>query len=158
MVRIVATVLIGVQALLPPGMCLCPFVPSVTHRQQLKTAPAIPLSAAHTDESRCSCPACVTAARIETPPSGEPTAADLDAPHEHQPLPTPAAPCSGCPVSVAGVSARAVILDASEQGPLVTAVHFVAPVVEVVLPRAARPPLTTPVAPPLFVRHCALLI
>lgn len=160
MFRIVATILVGVQALLPPGMCLCQFVPSATHRQELRTAHAVPPATdTHTDDSCCSCPACRPAARTDMSPSGEQTAADLDAPHEHHPLPTPASPCSGCPVVAAGPLARAAILDAPERAPLTYTVHFVTPLVEVVLARADRPRLTTiPPDSPLFVRHCAFLI
>jgi hypothetical protein len=159
-VRVVVTILVGVQALLPPGMCLCQFVPSATHRQELRTPPAIPpATATHTDDSCCSCPACRPMARTDAPPPGEQTTPDLEAPHEHHPLPTPAAPCSGCPVVAAGPLARAVILDAPEQAPLANAVHFVAPLVEVVSARADRPYLTPiPAASPLFVSHCAFLI
>jgi hypothetical protein len=153
-IRIVAIVLIGVQALLPPGMCLCRIVPPATHRQELGAAPA----PAHTDSSCCSCPACQPVAWTDTPPPNEPTAADLDTPHEPHPLPTPASPCSGCPVVTAGPVARAVILDAPERAPLAATAHFVAPTVEVVSSRADRPSFTTPIASPLFVRHCALLI
>ncbi len=59
----------------------------------------------------------------------------------------------------AGPAARVAILHAPEQAPLDTAVHFVVSTVESAAPRADRlPPLFAPATPPLFVRHCALLI
>lgn len=161
MIRFVATILVGVQALLPPGTCLCQFVPFATARQTLKIAPAVatpPSLTAHTDDSCCSCPACRPSDQAATPPAGEQTVTDRETPHEHHRLPTPASPCSGCPVVTAGPSARAVILSAPEQAPLITTVHFVVPTVEVALPRADRQNLPAPTALPLFVRYCAFLI
>lgn len=158
MIRIVVTILVAVQALLPPGMCLCQFVPTGTITPQAhETAPTSQPSVA-VEESCCSCPAC-RAAPAATPPSHEQAATDREAPHERHPLPTPTSPCSGCPVVSAGPAARAAILPAPEQVPLDTTVHFVVPAVEATAPRADRPNLlVAPAAPPLFVRHCALLI
>jgi hypothetical protein len=160
-IRLGATILIAVQALLPPGMCLCEFVPSgASTRQAHAPAPAPPTSAAaHVDESCCSCAACRAAVPAAPPSSYEQAATDCGDPHERHPLPTPASPCSGCPVVSAGPAARVAILLAPEQAPLDAAVHFVVARVEAAAPRAARPnPVVATAAPPLFVRHCALLI
>lgn len=159
MIRIVVTFLVAVQAMLPPGMCLCQFVPfaAITH-QAPETVPASPASiTAHVDESCCSCAACRSPVATAQPDDRAGT--DRDPPPEHHPLPTPTSPCSGCPVVSAGPAARVAILCVPEQAPFDTVVHFVVSTVEAVQPRAARPNLlVNPVAPPLFVRHCALLI
>lgn len=59
----------------------------------------------------------------------------------------------------AGPVARVAILLAPEQAPLDATVHFVVSTVESAAPRADRlNPRFAPATPPLFVRHCALLI
>jgi hypothetical protein len=156
-IRIV-TILVAVQALLPPGMCPCQFVPfTAAPLAAHETTPASLPLAAHVDESCCSCPACRSVAPVAPSAAEEPAATDREAPHERHP--TPASPCSGCPVVSAGPVARVVILLAPEQAPLDTTVNFVVSTVESAAPRADRlNPLFAPVTPPLFVRHCALLI
>ncbi len=159
-VRVVVTILVAVQALLPPGMCPCQFVPfTAAPLAAHETTPASPPLAAHVDESCCSCPACRSVVPVAPAAAEEPAATDREAPHERHPLPTPGSPCSGCPVVSAGPVARVAILPALEQAPLDTTVHFVVSTVESAAPRADRwNPLFAPVAPPLFVRHCAFLI
>lgn len=158
-IRIAATILVAVQALLPPGMCWCQFIPcvSVASPSTQEPAPApSPSATAHADESCCSCPACRTAVPVAPAPSDEQS--DRQAPDEHS-LPTPTSPCSGCPVVSAGPLARVVILHAPEQIPLETVFQFVVTTIEATSPRPCRPTfLATLAAPPLFVRHCALLI
>jgi hypothetical protein len=157
-IRVAATILVAVQALLPPGMCFCQFVPSVpVARQAYETAPP-PRPSVADEEPCCSCPACRAAVTaVPVPHDQAPT--DREPPQKHDPLPAPPAPCSGCPVVAAGPVGRVVILTATEQAPLDLAVQFVAPSVEVTIRRTDRPDPSPPSAtPPLFVRHCALLI
>ena len=161
MIQIVLTILVAVQALLPPGMCPCQFVRfTPAPFPAPETTPASQsLTAAHVDETCCSCPACRSVAPVAPAAAEEPAATDSEATHERHPVPTPASPCSGCPVVSAGPVARVAILLAPEQVPLDTTIHFVVSTVEPAAPRPdRRNPLFAPVAPPLFVRHCALLI
>ncbi len=154
-IRIFATILVAVQALLPPGMCLCQLVPigAVPHRAHESASASLPAA-----EVPCrSCAACRGAVPAATPPlADERAATDREAPHEH-PLPTP--PCSECPVVSAGPAARVAILPATQQAPLDPAVHFVVPTAETTRRHTARPHhFVAPTAPPLFLRHCAFLI
>ncbi len=152
-IRILATILVAVQALLPPGMCLCQLVPVGAIPRRAHES-AFPLAA---EELCCSCAACrgaVPAAPL--PLADERAATDREAPHE-RPLPTP--PCSGCPVVSAGPAARVAILPATQPAPLDPAVHFVVPAAETTRRHTARPNhFFAPTAPPLFLRHCAFLI
>jgi hypothetical protein len=164
-IRVIATILIAVQALLPPGMCFCQFVHSgpVASRQAHAPAPSPqPSVTLHVEDSCCSCPACRKATEAVTPQAQEQAEPEREAPHERHPAPaspSPTPPCSGCPVVAAGPVARAAILPAPEQAPLDAAVPFVLPAVEADSPHADRPGLlVAPVTPPLFVRHCAFLI
>lgn len=157
MARIVVTFLVAIQAVLPPGMCLCQFVPiAATPRPVHETAP-VSQPAVAAEESCCSCSACRKTS-IATLASHEPAATDREAPHEHRSLPTPVSPCSGCPVVSAGPASRVAILSAPEQAPLDTAVPFVIPTVEPVPACTDRPHCLVSPAAPLFVRHCAFLI
>lgn len=161
MIRIVVTFLVAFQSLVPPGMCLCQFVPAVAAPHQAREVPpAFPTSvAAHIEDASCWCAACQKAAPAAAPRSHEQTGPECETPHERHSLPTPTSPYSGCPVVCAGPAARVAILCAPEQAPLDTAVHFVVSTVEAVSTRADRPTLLVkPAAPPLFVRHCAFLI
>lgn len=160
MIRLVATILVGVQALLPPGMCLCQFVPfaATTRQTHENTLAAPPSAVAHTDTSCCLCPACRSES-APTTPADEQAAPEREAPNERHQLPTPTSPCSGCPLVSAGPAARVAVLPALEQAPLDTPAHFVVTVVEATAIRAGRPGLVmAPPTPPLFMRHCALLI
>lgn len=166
-IRIVATILVTVQALLPPGMCFCQFVhfgqvtPHHAHESTLA-----PKTVASVDESGCSCPACRPAASAATSQIHEQVVASTETAREHRPpsaptlpSPNPQSPCSGCPVVAAGPIGRVVIPTVTEQAPLGLAARFVERFVEVVAPRANRPaPALYPTTQPLFVRHCALLI
>lgn len=158
-IRVIATILIAAQALLPPGMCLCQFVPTApVSRQSHEPVPAPLPVATHAEETCCSCPACRAAAPA-APVSHDRAPADREHPQKHDPAPTPTAPCSGCPVVEAGPVGRLAILTITEPVSLDLAVQFVSPSTEAAVRPADRPdhsPL--PAAPPLFVRHCALLI
>lgn len=157
--RVIATILIAVQAMLPPGMCFCQFVHSgpVASHHAHETSPPQPV-AVRVDESCCSCPAC--RAPIPTVPAPHDQApTDREPAPEPDPLPVPSAPCSGCPVVAVGPVGRVAILPATEQISLDFAVQFVASPVEVAHRLAERPaPAPPPTVQPLFVRHCALLI
>lgn len=157
-IRSVAIILVAVQALLPPGMCLCQIVSfGVTTPQAHETAHPTSIT---DDKSCCSCAACRVAAPAATPLlADQQIATDREAPDEHNLLPTPSAPCSGCPVVAAGPAARVAVLPATEQAPLDPAVPFVVLTDEATPHRATRPNLFfAPAAPPLFVRYCAFLI
>lgn len=161
-IRFVATILMTAQALLPPGMCPCQFVPARTvPRQATESAEAAPPpSAVHVDDSCCSCPDCRKAVPHRPTPrdaDDRPVANDDPAPERQRP--NPVSPCSGCPVVSAGPVARAAVLTAPENASLDDVVRPVALTVETTSPRAARTNRSVaPPAPPLFVRHCALLI
>lgn len=158
MIRFVATILVAVQALLPPGMCLCQFVPLGGTARPTSDPVFSPL-VAHVEDDGCRCVACQKAAPAAASRPHEQTETDCEAPHERDPLPTPASPCSGCPVVSAGPAARVALPSAPEQAQFDTAAPFVVSTVEGFSTRAARPALLVkPAAPPLFVRHCAFLI
>jgi hypothetical protein len=150
-IRVAATILVALQALLPPGMCVCQVVPcgpGLRHE-------ALPSDGACEAEDSCrSCPAHGTA----DPATPLHTAAtDLTGDHDH-PAPAPSSPCPGCPVVSAGPLARTAILPATAQAPPPAA--LVAVLTEPSAPEApGGPPLAfgSP-GSPLFVRHCALLI
>ena len=158
MIRFVATILVAVQALLPPGMCLCQFVPfGVTARQA--SDPVFSPLVAHVEDDGCCCIGCQKAAPVASSRPHEQAETECEAPHERDPLPKPISPCSGCPVVSAGPAARVALAPVPEQAPLDTAVPFVVSTVEGVSTRVDRPALLVkPAAPPLFVRHCAFLI
>lgn len=162
MIRIVVTFLVAFQSLVPPGMCLCQFVPcEVNSRSKKETAPATPASlTVSAAEPCCSCAAWQSAARTTATSPANRAASDREAPREHScPHPVPGEPWPDCPVASAGPEARAVILPATEQVAPATAVHFVLLTDEVTCRRANRPdPFFTASAPPLFVRYCAFLI
>ncbi len=159
MIRIAVTLLVVLQAVLPPGMCLCWLVPHVaTARPELGSVPTSPTSTAN--EPCCTCTSCRVAHTPTTTPTGEQTAKG----HETQsdlpaPLPVPPAPCSGCPTVTAGPEAQAAILTGAEQTPTDTAIYLVFLTDEVIRPRVERPrPVPASAATPLFVRYRALLI
>ena len=153
--RVVVTLLVAVQALLPPGMCVCQFVPVTTAARPVHgTALAIPTA---TDESCCDCPACRNAAHAVTPPTHAPAVTDTDARPERPPL--PASPCTGCPVVTACPAARLAILPAPAPAPLDIAVAIFLWHVDPAPRRIDRPhPAFTHATSPRFARCCALLI
>jgi hypothetical protein len=161
-IRIVVTFLVAFQSLVPPGMCLCQFVPCAVNPRSKETAPAMPASrTASAAEPCCSCAARWSAAGTKAlSPAGDRAALDREALPKHScPHPAPGEPWPDCPVVSAGPEARAAILPAAEQAAADTAVHFGLLIVEASSPRAVVANLlVAPSAPPLFVRHCALLI
>lgn len=156
-IRIVVTILVGVQAVLPPGTCLCRLVtfgPITRPSHALALLAQLPVA---DEETCCSCPACRSADPAEKVPHGR--APTDDPAQKHHPVPTPSAPCSDCPVVSAGPAGRVTILTATEPAPFDLAVQFVAPSAGVATGRANRPhPSHPPAGTPLFVRHRALLI
>lgn len=151
-IRVVVTLLVAVQTLLPPGTCPCQFVSFAAHAPPSHESASAPLIS----EDAC-CPACCAAAA--TPSAQEQVPSDRETPHEHHQHPTPGPPCSGCPVVSAGPAARMTVLTAPEQAPLDTTGRPVVLTTEATSPRTERSNLlVAPTAPPLFVRHCALLI
>jgi hypothetical protein len=158
MTRAVVALLIALQALLPPGMCLCQVTPFEPTTRQA-AAPLRVAARAAEDEECCSCPACRKARPAVAPQAArDAIPSDLAAPHDHH-TPAPAPPCSGCPIVSAGPLARTAILPAPEQAPPPASVHFVVPTEPAApdIAAVATPAFTSP-SPPLFVRHCAYLI
>ena len=157
-IRIVVTFLVALQAIVPPGACLCQFVPFESTTRPVKgAAPALHIThTASAAEPCCSCVACRTAPNASTPtPLGNGTATSRETAAEHS-CPSPHAPCSGCPAVSAGAGERVAIpAEILSDVPVLFFVPADAPAP----PRAdryERPAVSPPT--PLFVRHCAFLI
>jgi hypothetical protein len=136
-IRIAVTVLIAVQALMPPGICPCRFVPFLRDAEHPPREIAPEFLAQSADR------ACGSRAAER----------ESEAPHRD-----PTEPCSDCPIVCTEATARFAILPATEHVPPET-LPFVHPRLPLTTERAERSELrSTPPATPLFVRHCAFLM
>lgn len=153
MIRPVLSLLAVLPMLMPPGMCLCQFVPARAGGSGTSPSPT-PAEARHADD--CRCESCRT--------SDAPSAPADDTRTNHQPTdgsrpaPRPGWPC--CPVALNAAGANTAVPIA----PVLLPFTFPAGPVDLVtgLPCSpfARPDRDHEPShgPPLFICHCALLI
>lgn len=163
MIQIAVTLLVALQAIVPPGACLCQFLPcEINTRPAKEAAPELPTPLiASAAEPCCSCSARRYPANTSTPSPGDGQAATgRPAPPEHScPSPAPPPPCSGCPVLSVGPEARLAILPAPEEVLPATDIYFVVRTGESTrYPAARHEPIIIKSNTPLFLRHCAFLI
>lgn len=156
MFRALVLLLILPTLLMPPGMCICQFVP-------IGEVPAAPTSLSHRHPSvghaadprpDCTCDSCRRSRTADTAPERK----------DDQPTRTPSGPGPGkhwpdCPAAVRDVPLNVAVPTVTVQADVVATISFLTPIVEAVASpdHAARvsPPV---VSPPLFISHCALLI
>lgn len=156
MLRAVVLLLMLPSMLVPPGLCICRFVP--IQATSLTSSPADRhLSTPHASNPRpdCSCDSCHARKTSTAPAHGDNRPADepvAPAPVKHWP---------GCPAAADAAPLNMVVPVAAVPGDLLltAAADFFTPIDGVVASpaRASAVPLPT-TSPPLFISHCSLLI
>lgn len=146
--------------LMPPGMCICQFVP--IGNASAGPVPASPdrepsVGYAADTRSDCACRSCQRAGTASAVPERgddrptQPVGGPSDPwPGKHWP---------GCPAAVVDMPLNAAIPPVKVQTDLVAAATFFTPTTETVVSPDRAAPLPSPTgSPPLFISHCALLI
>lgn len=158
MLRALVLLLMLPPMLMPPGMCICQFVPVGTASNPLPASSSRELSASHDASPRadCTCASCrsQTGSALPTGSDNQPTQSD-DGPSR----PGPGKHWPGCPAAADAAPFNMVVPAVTVQADLVAAAGFFTPV-EVAVVSPVRPtPVPSPAhSPPLFISHCTLLI
>ena len=153
MLKAAITFLVGIQLLMPPGVCLCQFV-SVDHLQHSITT--LQPSATVT-RSQCSCGSCLHRL-VSTERAEDAAVLEVSSPRPIAPQPEKHSP--GCPAELGDMPTKIVSpgitlqSDEYESGfPLVWTSESTKPLV-----RDFERQTYTAHFPPLFISHCTLLI
>lgn len=155
MLRTLVTLLVSLQLLMPPGMCVCQFAPSgkASAASLHRSAPQNVSTHISVPRSECRCDSCREDAASSD--RNRPTPTD-DAPAH----PAPGKHAPGCPAALGDMPTKMVTpavelnLDAGH------AASYVFSLSERLAPVSLsrdRTSFTAP-APPLFISHCTLLI
>lgn len=159
-VRTAVSLLALFPMLMPPGMCICQFVP-------VENVPAVPVStsspvtpvAGHAGARRdCSCESCRERRASEGRDEGD---ARRTPPHDETPSqPGQGKHWPGCPAAVGAAPLTVVLPAVTVHADVDTAVSFTSSVAEPVGSIRHAGEWVSPQAksPPLFLSHCALLI
>ena len=153
MIRTLLLLLMVPSTFVPPGMCVCQFVPTGT----ASSARLPSVETATTTRPDCKCDSCRTGTSSADP--------ERDDHSNRQPADGPSGPgptehWPGCPAEVdavpASMSAPTVV---TAQADLVATAEFYTPVAAATVPPVRTMPASSPaVSPPLFISHCTLLI
>lgn len=160
MIRALVLLLILPMLLLPPGMCICQFVP-------IGNAPAAPVPASPDRQPSVgpasnlqpdrACDSCCRTRTAAVPECGDdwPT----QPPAERPSAPGPGKHWPGCPAAIGDLPLNAAVPPVKVQADLVATASFFTPITETVVSPDRTAPLPPPASsPPLFISHCALLI
>lgn len=158
MLRALVLLLMLPPMLLPPGMCVCQFVPVGTVPAPLSASRDRELSASHDANPRadCTCASCRSRAGAAPSEGGDnaPTPRD-DGPSR----PEPGKHWPGCPAAADATPFNMVVPTVTVQADLAAATGFFTPVEVAVVPPVRATPVPAPAySPPLFISHCTLLI
>lgn len=158
--RTVVSLLALLPMLMPPGMCVCQFLPAErAHASLAPVSPALPPVPVHADARRdCSCDSCreraATNVRDEaagrrTPPAHDPPS--RPGPVEHWP---------GCPAAIGAAPLTVALPSVTIHIHVDAPAPFTTPQVEPVSThdRPLTRVMSPHASPPLFLSHCALLI
>ncbi len=161
MFRALVLLLMLPPMLMPPGMCICQFVP-------IGKVPVAPVSAlpdrqssvGHASNPRpdCTCDSCRHSRTASAVPEGgndQPTQPPTGGPSG----PGPGKHWPGCPAAVGDVPLNAAVPHVKTQADLVATTNFFTPITETLVSRDRTQPVPSPTSsPPLFISHCTLLI
>lgn len=158
MLRALVLLLMLPPMLMPPGMCICQFVPTGTASAPPSASPVRELSASHDTNPRadCTCASCRSQAGAALPADSDnqPSPGD-DGPSRHE----PGKHWPGCPAAADATPFNMVVPTVTVQADLVAAAGFFTPVVVAVVSPVRATPIPAPAySPPLFISHCTLLI
>lgn len=160
MYRVGVHLVAALAMLMPPGMCVCQFVPSgKATADPLLTLPRTQPAPAHS-RLGCSCESC----RRGVAPADQPAADDHSRANRSDDGPTRPGPVNhqpGCPAATDGIPFGVAVPTVTVQADvdLVAVSRAGDPIIERLgsLVRTLSPPARA-VSPPLFISHCALLI
>jgi hypothetical protein len=158
MFRAVVTLLVTLPMLMPPGMCICQFVPiGTTHAGPL---PVRTVSHDADAGRHCTCVTCQT--REQDPSAGEQS---RDCGHPARPCgdgpspPVPGKHWPGCPAALGTAPTKMVVAPATVPVDVGTGLCFTDPLVGPgILVRRVNSTPVPAISPPLYLSHCALLI
>lgn len=156
MFRALVLLLILPMLLMPPGMCICQFVP--IGNVSAASVPAPPdrhPSVGHDSDPRpdCTCDSCCRARAAAVPERGD------DQPTQPPSDPGPGKHLPGCPAAVGDVPLNAAVPPIKAQADLVATANFFTPITETLVSRDRTQPVPSRTSsPPLFISHCTLLI
>lgn len=155
MFRALVLLLILPPLLIPPGMCICQFVPIGKASAAPTPSPHASVGQAAGPRSDCTCDSCRRSRTAAVPERGD----DRPTPPPGGPVPVPGKHWPGCPAVGGLAPLSTVVLPAPVQADLVLAPDFYTPIAESDIPLDRTAPASPPFSsPPLFISHCALLI
>jgi hypothetical protein len=158
MPRTLVLLLILPMLLMPPGMCICPFVP--IGNATAASIPAPPdrersVGRAPSPQQDRACDSCCRARTSAVPQRGDdqPTLPQSERPS------TPGKHLPGCPAAVGDLPLNVAVPPVKVQADFAAPDNFSTPVCETAAPSDCTRPVPTPTgSPPLFISHCTLLI
>jgi hypothetical protein len=161
MFRALVLLLILPPMLLPPGMCVCQFIPvGKASTAPVSAPPSRQTSLGHNTDPQpdCTCDSCRHARTAPTVPEGENEQA-IRTPADGPSNPGPGKHLPCCPAAVVDVPLNVAVITVTTQVDLVVTAGFFTPVAETVVSPGRVAPVPPPVgSPALFISHCALLI
>lgn len=157
MLRVLALLLMLPPTLLPPGMCVCQFVPlgkASAARQSPSHARGVSAAHAATPRPDCSCDSCRSPSTERGAADDRPPPFSVESPAD----PGPGKHWPGCPAAVGAAPLDVVVTAVTAPADLVVLVDLFWPAPGAAVSRTPVPMVTLRAIPPLYISHCALLI
>lgn len=155
MFRALVLLLLLPLLLLPPGMCICQFVPIGKASPVPTSAPRATVGQAAEPRPDCTCDSCHRSQAAAAPERGD----DRPTQPPGGPAPVPAKHWPGCPAAIGDMPLNMAVPPVKVQVDLTATADFLTTVAEAVVSLDRTTPVSPPVGtPPLFISHCALLI
>lgn len=157
MFRVLLTILIGLPMLMPPGTCICQFVPCGRASADETRLPSPGETAVSAGADSGGCGHCRRRSEQTNQEPGKPGGESIPIDHS-SPVPLPGQHAPGCPAACTTSTEKVALPTSQVQTLLVLALDFIGftTVVKASIPAVQE--LDHVHSPPLFLSHCKLLI